>query len=87
MAGLFRASLASPTSPALVAETIREIIESGTWRLRHPVGANAKPFLDWRAAMTDEAWVEFGALDDNSWYERVQSDLGLDARTMNVGRP
>lgn len=30
IAGLFRAALANPTPPALVAETIREIIESGT---------------------------------------------------------
>jgi hypothetical protein len=80
MAALFKASLASPTSPALVAQAICEIIEGGTWRLRHPVGADAKPFLDWRAAMTDEAWIEFGALEDDVWYDRVQSDFGLDAR-------
>src|SRR6266705_3733794 len=41
MAGLFQASLANATAPAVVAEKIREIIESGTWRLRHPVGLDA----------------------------------------------
>lgn len=56
-----------------VAGTIREIIESETWRLRHPAGASARPFLDGRAAMTDEAWVEFGALEDDAWSDRVQS--------------
>jgi NAD(P)-dependent dehydrogenase (short-subunit alcohol dehydrogenase family) len=80
IAGLFRAALANPTPPALVAETIREIIESGTWRLRHPVGAGAQPFLDWRAKMSDEAWVELGALEDDAWYDRIKNDFGLDAR-------
>jgi hypothetical protein len=30
--------------------------------------------------MTDEQWVEWGALDDDAWYERVRADFGLDAR-------
>lgn len=79
-AGLFRASLANPTPPSAVAEAIRAIVESGTWQLRHPVGPDAKPFLDWRASMTDEEWVSWGALDDDAWYQRVQADFGLDAR-------
>lgn len=81
-AGLFRASLASETSrsPGQVAETIRGIIESDTLKLRHLVGPDAVPLLEWRKAMTDEEWVEWGALDDDSWYERVQRDFGLDAR-------
>lgn len=79
-AGMFEAALAQPVSPSVVAEKIREIVESGAWRLRHPVGTNAQPFLDWRAAMTDEEWINWGALEDNAWYERVQKDFGLDAR-------
>jgi len=79
-ASMFRASLANPTPPSLVAEKIREIIESGTWQLRHPVGPDAQGFLDWRKSMTDEDWVNWGALDDDAWYKRVQSDFGLDAR-------
>jgi NAD(P)-dependent dehydrogenase (short-subunit alcohol dehydrogenase family) len=79
VAGMFEASLAHPTSPSVVAEKIREIVETGTWRLRHPVGPDAEPFLSWRAAMTDEEWVNWGALDDDAWYERVQKDFGIDA--------
>jgi len=78
--GLFRASLANPQPPSVVAVKIREVIESGSWQLRHPVGPDARPFLDWRASMTDEEWVDWGALDDNAWYDRVQRDFGLDAR-------
>jgi NAD(P)-dependent dehydrogenase (short-subunit alcohol dehydrogenase family) len=77
MSAMVRASLAEPTPPAVVAEKVREIIESGTWQLRHPVGLDAQSFLDWRAAMSDEAWIEFGALDDESWRRRMQADWGM----------
>lgn len=78
--GMFQASLASPIPPALVAERIRHIIESKTWQLRHAVGPDAEPFLGWRLSMTDEDWVNWGALEDDEWYARIQSDFGLDAR-------
>ena len=61
--GLFQASLANPAPPSIIATKIREIIESGTWKLRHPCGPDAEPFLAWRASMTDEQWVDFNALD------------------------
>ena len=81
--GMFAASLKNPVPPSLVGEKILEIIESGTWRLRHPVGPNAAPHLQWRATMTDEEWVDWGAADDDTWYRRVESDFGLDARPKN----
>lgn len=76
---MFEASLEKPTPPTIVAEKIREIIESGTQKLRHPVGPDAEGFLGWRASLTDEEWVEWGALPDDAWYERVAKDFGLDA--------
>ena len=79
-AGLFTASLATPTGPEFVGDEIRRIIESESPRLRYPVGPDAEPFLAWRAGMTDEEWVDWGAADDASWYAAVQSDFGLDAR-------
>jgi NAD(P)-dependent dehydrogenase (short-subunit alcohol dehydrogenase family) len=79
-AGLFRAALSNPIPPAVTAKVIREIVESGTWQLRHASGPDAGGFLAWRASLSDEQWVQFNALDDASWYERVQSDLGVDAR-------
>jgi NAD(P)-dependent dehydrogenase (short-subunit alcohol dehydrogenase family) len=75
---LFRASLAQPVPPSIVAATIRDIIESGTWKLRHPCGPDAEPFLAWRAAMTDEQWVDFNALDAAGFRRRVKQDFGLD---------
>jgi NAD(P)-dependent dehydrogenase (short-subunit alcohol dehydrogenase family) len=79
-AGLFAASLNRPTSPELVAETIRSIIESDSPRFRYPVGPDAEPFLTWRASMTDEQWIEWNAADDDTWYSNVEQTFGLDAR-------
>ncbi len=61
LARLFEESLKTPTSPALVADKILEIAESGTWKLRHPVGPSAEPFLKRRASMSDEEWIDFNA--------------------------
>src|SRR6266550_616476 len=78
---MFEASLEKPTPPTMVAEKIREIIESDTQTLRHPVGPDAEGFLGWRASLSDQEWVEWGALPDDAWYERVRNDFGLDARS------
>lgn len=79
-AGLFAASLKTPTQPSMVAEKILEIAESDSWILRHPVGPDAIPFLQWRASMTDEEYVDWNAASDEDWYNAVQNTFGLDAR-------
>ena len=58
---MFEASLDTPTPPTIVAEKIREIVESDTRTLRHPVGPDAEGFLAWRASQTEDAWAEWGA--------------------------
>ena len=45
-----------------------------------PFWCGSGPFLGWRAAMTDEQWVDWSAQDDETWYEQVQRDFGLNAR-------
>lgn len=62
LAELFRGSLSTPTPPSAVAAVIKEVIESGTWKLRHPAGPDAEPLLSQRTAMTDEDWIDFVAL-------------------------
>lgn len=79
-AAMFVASLGNPVPPSLVAETIREIIESETTQLRHPLGPSAAGLLQWRASMSDEDFVSWGALQDSDWYDRVHKEFGLDAR-------
>jgi len=66
--------------PELVAQKVREIIESGTLKLRHPVGPDAEPFLGWRASLNDEAWVEWGAQSDADWLKAVKADFGMDLK-------
>src|ERR1035438_5792473 len=72
-----QASRKGKQTPAAV---IRHIVESDTWQLRHTSGPDAAAFVGWRAAMTDEQWVNWNAQDDESWYAQVRSDLGLTAR-------
>jgi NAD(P)-dependent dehydrogenase (short-subunit alcohol dehydrogenase family) len=78
MAALFQAALKHPAPPSLIAGKIKDIIESGTWKLRHPCGPDAEPFLGWRAAMTDEQWIDLNALDPSGFRERIKNDFGLD---------
>lgn len=79
-AGLFTASLKMPTPPSLVADKIFEVAENNNWKLRHPVGPDAEPFIAWRASMSDEQWVDWNAANDEDWYKSVEQDFGLNAR-------
>jgi NAD(P)-dependent dehydrogenase (short-subunit alcohol dehydrogenase family) len=80
MADLFTASLQKPTPPSTVAQKIFEIIESGTWKLRHPVGPDAEGYLQWRASMTDEQWIDRGAAEDDEWYRNTEASFGMNLR-------
>lgn len=80
MAALFATSLRTPVPPSLVADKILEVAASDTNQLRHPVGPDAVPFLGWRRGMSDEAWVALGALDDDTWYARIEADFGMNVR-------
>ncbi len=78
--GLFAASLKTPTQATLVADKILEVANSNDWKLRHPVGPDAEPFIAWRASMSDEQWVDWNAANDEDWYKSVEQDFGLNAR-------
>jgi NAD(P)-dependent dehydrogenase (short-subunit alcohol dehydrogenase family) len=79
-AALFTATLQTERPASLVGDKILEIVESGDWQLRHAVGPDAAAFLGYRQSFSDEEWVGWGALDDDAWYERMKSDLGMDLR-------
>ena len=78
--GLFVAALHHPTNAGIVAEKMLEIANSESWQLRHPVGPDAIPFLQWRASMTDEEYVDWNAATDEDWYNAVENTFGLNAR-------
>src|SRR5262245_11300784 len=80
MSDLFAVALQQATAPEVVGRNILEIVESGTWKLRHPVGPDAEGYLQWRASMSDEEWIERGAADDETWYANIKATFGIDAR-------
>ena len=79
-AALFSAALKTPTPPSMVADKILEVTESDSWTLRYPVGPDAVPFIEWRASMTDEQWVDWNAVSDEEWYASVERDFGMKLR-------
>lgn len=72
-ASLFQSSLKDPVPPSLVANKILEIVQNGTWTLRHLVGPDAAPFMAWRRSMTDEQWVDLNASDDETWSRTMEN--------------
>ena len=80
MAHYFLATLTTPRDPVLVAEKIQDIIESGTWQFRHPVGPGAQEHLDRRKATSDEDYIAFQSADDDTWYGSMEKATGLKIR-------
>jgi NAD(P)-dependent dehydrogenase (short-subunit alcohol dehydrogenase family) len=64
MAAMFSGALQNPTQASVVGEKIRDIIESGTWKFRHTVGADAEGYIQARLKMSDEDWINRGAAAD-----------------------
>ena len=78
IATLFTSTLQNaPVPPSLVAEKVLEVVSSGTWQLRHPVGPDAVPLIEWRKGMTDEQWVELHSSDE----EKYQKLMGAAANS------
>lgn len=80
LGALFQESLKNPVPPEVVAETILEIVEQGSWQLRYPVGADALNLLKKRAVTSDEEWIDRGALNDEEWVAMIKRELGLDIK-------
>jgi NAD(P)-dependent dehydrogenase (short-subunit alcohol dehydrogenase family) len=79
-AHFFAAMLQSPRPPNLVGEKILEIIDSGTWQLRHPVGPGAAETISSRLATKDEDHIALHAADDDTWYSVMEQNTGLSLR-------
>jgi NAD(P)-dependent dehydrogenase (short-subunit alcohol dehydrogenase family) len=75
---LFAASLTKPTSPYVVGEQIRQIVDGDSWQLRYPVGPDAGPLLQRRASKTDEQVVKEAAESDAEYKARIKSEFGLE---------
>jgi NAD(P)-dependent dehydrogenase (short-subunit alcohol dehydrogenase family) len=78
LAALFAALMRDATSPFVVGEQIRRIIEGDSWKLRHPAGPHAPRVFKWRAGMSDEEWINVFGGDDGHFASTVKRGLGLD---------
>jgi hypothetical protein len=70
-AGFFKASLQEPRPATIVSSKILEVVQSGTWQLRHPVGPDALPLITHRQSMSDEDWVDWHGSDDDRFAARL----------------
>jgi len=78
---LFRAAVEEGNvSPYVVGEKVREIVDGGSWQLRYPTGPSAAGYLAWRASLSDEQWVEWGAQSDEEWVAGVRKTFGLNVK-------
>jgi NAD(P)-dependent dehydrogenase (short-subunit alcohol dehydrogenase family) len=76
---MFEATMAAGAGhPQVVGQKVLEVVESGTWQLRHPVGPDAEPFLAWRGSMNDEHWVQWNAQSDSDWLKAMKADFAMD---------
>lgn len=78
IASLFATTLQNtPIPPSLVAKKVLEIATNDTWQLRHPVGPDAVPLIQWRATMTDEQWIDLHSSDEEK-YRKLMAAAAAD---------
>jgi hypothetical protein len=51
-----------------------------------PMRGSSSELVEWRASLSDDAWVDWNAVADEEWYDAVERDFGLDARQGNKVR-
>ncbi len=74
MASFFSQTLQNaPVSPTVVAQKVLDVVTSQTWQLRHPVGPDAVPLIEWRKSMTDEQWIDHHSANDEEDQKLTQS--------------
>jgi NAD(P)-dependent dehydrogenase (short-subunit alcohol dehydrogenase family) len=79
MNAIFDAGRKDQIPPSVVADKIVEIVQSKTWKLRHPIGPDAQPYLQYRASITDEEWVNLHAIEsDQEFAEVIKRTFGMD---------
>ena len=75
----YAAGFAQATDPVGVAEVIRHAIETDHPQLRYQVSWGGRALIDGRAAISDDAWIALGAIeDDDAYYARFQELFDLD---------
>jgi NAD(P)-dependent dehydrogenase (short-subunit alcohol dehydrogenase family) len=76
---MFAAGFRDPAQPEDVAETILAAVTTSDYRLRWPVGQDARGIAAGRPQVSDEAWVALGdALDDEDYNRAFKGWFGID---------
>ena len=75
---MFMAGFRAGAQPEGVAETILEAIGSEDYKLRWPVGEDAIGLRNGRQRITDEEWIEMGAMSDAEYQKRFAEYFGID---------
>jgi NAD(P)-dependent dehydrogenase (short-subunit alcohol dehydrogenase family) len=79
MNAMFDALRKQQIPPSVVSNKIVEIVQTRTWKLRHPTGPDAEPFLQYRASISDEEWVDLHAIESDEEFAAVAKRIfGLD---------
>ena len=79
MTAFYGAVPATGPAPAVVSETIKDLVEGKLTEFRNPTGPDALPFLGLRASMTDQQWIELGGIADNGdYYKAFLGVSGMD---------
>jgi NAD(P)-dependent dehydrogenase (short-subunit alcohol dehydrogenase family) len=73
---LFAAALENHESASKVGDAINDIITGKINTFRVPVGLYAEGFLNFRASMPDEAWINSVSVSDEEWINGMEQ-MGL----------
>jgi len=75
----YGAGIAQATDPVEVARVIHHAITTESPQLRYATSWGGQAMIDGRRAMTDEEWVELGAIkDDTEYYARFAEHFHVD---------
>ncbi|HEX5155415.1 MAG TPA: SDR family oxidoreductase [Parafilimonas sp.] len=85
---MFAASLENHESANKVADLINDIVSGKRNAFRTPVGLYADGFLNFRASISDEDWINSVALTDDEWINSMeQMGLGVGKYMKAEGLP
>jgi NAD(P)-dependent dehydrogenase (short-subunit alcohol dehydrogenase family) len=76
---LFAAALENHESASKVGDAINDIITGKLNTFRVPVGLYAEGFLNFRASMPDETWINSVGVSDDEWINGMEQ-MGLQVR-------
>ena len=75
---MFAAGFRAAVPAEAVAKVMREAVETDEYRLRWLVGEDAEGLVSGRRAMSDEAFVAMGDLDDADYNEAFKARFGVE---------